>query len=33
VRKSRFREEQIIQAIKRMDAGVSAADIGEGRKK
>ena len=28
MRKSRFSEEQIIQAIKRMDAGVSAADIG-----
>ena len=28
MRKSRFSEEQIIQAIKRMDAGVSAADVG-----
>ena len=28
MRKSRFSEEQIIQAIKRMDAGLSAADIG-----
>lgn len=28
MRKSRFTEEQIIQAIKRMDAGLSAADVG-----
>jgi len=28
MRKSRFSEEQIIQAIKRMDAGLSAADVG-----
>ena len=28
MRKSRFSEEQIIGAIKRMDAGVSAADLG-----
>ena len=28
MRKSRFSEEQIIQAIKRMDAGLSAADLG-----
>ena len=28
MRKSRFSEEQIIGAIKRMDAGVSAADVG-----
>jgi putative transposase len=27
MRKSRFSEEQIIQAIKRMDAGLSAADV------
>ena len=28
MRKSRFSEEQIIQAIKQMDAGLSAADVG-----
>lgn len=28
MRKSRFSEEQIIQAIKRMDAGLSAVDVG-----
>ena len=28
MRRSRFSEEQIIQAIKRMDAGLSAADPG-----
>ena len=28
MRKSRFSDEQIIQAIKRMDAGLSAADVG-----
>jgi putative transposase len=28
MRKSRFSEEQIIQAIKRVDAGMSAADVG-----
>jgi hypothetical protein len=32
MRKSRFSDEQIIQAIKRVDAGMSAADIGEGWK-
>lgn len=28
MRKSRFSDEQIIQAIKRVDAGMSAADVG-----
>jgi putative transposase len=28
MRKSRFSEEQIIAAIKRMDAGLSAAEVG-----
>lgn len=28
MRKSRFSEEQIIQALKRMDAGMSAAEVG-----
>ena len=28
MRRSRFSEEQIIQAIKRMDAGLSASDLG-----
>jgi putative transposase len=28
MRKRRFTEEQIIQAIKRVDAGMSAADVG-----
>ncbi|HXC52750.1 MAG TPA: transposase [Candidatus Limnocylindrales bacterium] len=28
MRKSRFSDEQILQAIKRVDAGMSAADVG-----